>query len=471
MKRSLFPLLLTLLFCTGALSATLRIDSFQSTGKGDTEAVSGIVTLLSSRLEGRGVTVVPKGEKAEYSLSGSYTKIGSNFSIDTLLQTGDGTRVGRSFVEGGEESLIPAVGTLAGKIADLVATRSPIPPAPAPAPAPLPAAPPVPTPPRGTQPVTPLDRIDGVMVGIAPFSFSPDGSMEFVTASARELRLYRRGEKLERLATLPVDRGSVLTLDSIDLDGDGSREICVTVMNQEMLASMIVDAKGGKLTPRITNLPWYFRVIDVPGGKPTLFGQTISSDEDYYGPVTELTLSGTALVPGKKLTLPKGVSIHRFALIPGVEGGIGVVVIDPDNTLRVYSPKGEELWQGNEKVGGSEVYFLRDEQQMQPLALDRYRWRFLEPRMLLASANELIVPKNSGIMVLGNSRSYSHSTLKRFVWNGATLVETGSTPESSAYLADWFIDPRDGSILTLEVVQRDGLFRKGGSAVARRTIQ
>lgn len=467
MRTCALSLLLLLLFCSSPLAATLRIDSFDSSVKGETETAARIVTLLSSRLEGRGVTVVPKGAKADFSLSGSYTKIGPTFSIDTTLSTPDGTRVGQSFVEGGEETLIPAVGTLAGKIADLVASRTGGSATPLPPPV---ITPPLPSVTPSTS-VTPLERIDGVMVGMAPLSVSADGALDLVTASATELRLYRKKEKLVRLASLRIDRGSVLTVDSIDLDGDGLREICVTIMDQEMLVSAIYDARGGKLSPRITNLPWYFRVIDIPGGKPALFGQTISGDEDYYGPVTELHLSGNTLHPVRTLPLPKGVSIHRFALLPGIEGGTGVAAIDPDNYLRVYSPKGEELWQGEEKIGGSETYFLRDEQVMQPKALDRYRWRFIEPRMLLSAQNELIVPKNSGLMVLGNNRSYSRNTLKRFAWNGATLVETGKTPDGNAYLADWFIDPRDGSIVTLEVVQRDGFFKKGGSALAIKTIR
>lgn len=464
--RSFLPLLLIVSTALCAQAATLRILPFESSSP---DQPSGPITkLLSSRLEARGITIV-SGDRAEFTLSGSFTAIGPTFSIDTSLTAPDGRVVARPFVEGSKDTLIGSVGTLAGKIADIVSSAStPSPPSPAPplAPSPLPQPPP----PKGGA-VQQMMRIEGVMVGIAPVVTLPDRGRELVIASANRLVLYRADRKLTPLSTMEIDRGAILSVDSIDLDGDGAVEICATIMDQEILRSAIYEVRDGRLSPRLSNLPWYFRVVDHPGGKRVLYGQEISSDEDYYGPVTELKLEGGRLVKGAPLSLPRGVTIHRFSFFPGVEGGLGIVAIDSDNHLRLYSPGREELWQGSDRVGGSETHFLRDEQQMQQKAFDRYRRRFLEPRMGLTETGELIVPRNDGVMVLGDSRTYSRNSFSRYGWNGATLVETGTTPESPSYLADWFLDRTTGEIVTLEVVQRDGLFRKGASALGVRLFR
>lgn len=464
MRTLLLSAVILIVTTAGAGAVTIRITPFDTSRGG--ENASAVATLLSSRLEAKGVRVVTSGS-ADYTLTGSYTPIGGSFSIDTALTAPDGRVVGRPFVEGPIDTLIASVGTLAARIAEIAASVQNPPPPPV-----SPQAPQTPSPPpRKEEPLRHLMRIEGVMVGIAPVASLPDRGREFVIASATRLVLYRADKSLTPLSTADVGRGSILSVDSIDLDGDGTVEICATIMDQEILRSAVYDVRGGKLSPRLSNLPWYFRVIDHPDGKRVLYGQEISSDEDYYGPVTELKLSGGSLVKGSPLPLPKGVNLHRFALLPGVEGGVGFVAIDPENHLRVYSPRGEELWQSSDRVGGSETYFLRDEQQMQPKAFDRWRKRFLEPRMGLSETGELIVPKNDGTMVIGDSRTYSRNSFSRYGWNGATLIETAATPESPAYLADWFLDRATGEIVTLEVVQRDGIFRKGASALGIRQFR
>jgi hypothetical protein len=174
---------------------------------------------------------------------------------------------------------------------------------------------------------------------------------------------------------------------------------------------------------------------------------------------------------GEPVKLPKRGQIFSFNTYTLPGGKQHTVYIDGDGQLRITDDTGKEIWKGNDRFGGSEVFFLRDEQQMQNLAMDRYRWRFLEQRVVITPEGEIIIPKNSGLLAIGNNRAYSKSMVTGFVWNGANLEERWHTKESPNYLADYFYDTEHKELVLLEHAQKEGLFSKGASVIVTRKIE
>ena len=131
----------------------------------------------------------------------------------------------------------------------------------------------------------------------------------------------------------------------------------------------------------------------------------------------------------------------------------------------MFSDKGEELWRSNEKLGGSETYFLRHDVDAERFSGSPYRARFMDQRISVTENGEVIVPQNGGIFVLGNSRSYSKYSVISFAWNGSALEERWRVKQSQNYLADYYYQPGTKDLVLLEVVQEVGPFSKGSSAL------
>jgi hypothetical protein len=321
--------------------------------------------------------------------------------------------------------------------------------------------------------VAQLTRIEGEMIGLAPGRKLSGGEREFVLADKKKVYLYRQGTGLTKSAEyLLKGEGAILSLDSADIDRDGQLEVYVTVMDQEVLVSQVLAVTDQGFSVLADRLPYYFRAIALNGGERSVVAQEIGKEkEDFYGPVRRVVKKGSSFTTGEAIKLPKQVNLYSFNQFTAADGKRQYIIFDADGNLRILSEAGEELWKGSDRYGGSEVYFKRDEQQMQNLAMDRYRWRFLEQRIEVTAAEELIVPRNSGFMDFGNSRAYSKNSLFGFVWNGASLDERWHTKESPNYLADFFFDAERKELVLLEQVKKDKLFGKGASTITTKKIE
>lgn len=490
-----------------AASLKVQVGEFAVTGAANSDELkAALPALLSSRLSGDGISTVDTPAGADALVLGSYTAFGAMFSIDASVKAPSGEIVGRTFVQGkGVDDLIPAVGRLAEQLRPVINGVTAVPVAKAEAKIEAPRAPAMPLEaaqpaaaagaaamvptvkgdvvaiPGGDivrvapadKPVTRLSRIDGAMLGMAPVRTLPTGEREVALADAKAVYLYRHGNGVTtKIAEYPVKgEGKILALDSADADNDGQVEVYATVMDREELVSIALMPGDKGFTLVADRLPFYFRAVTVSAGTRQLLAQQIGKDkEDFYGQVCRVVKAGARFSLGEPVKLPEYANIFSFSRFTSNDGKTITIVIDPDGNLRVIGEEGEELWKGSDRFGGSEVYFKRDEQQMQNLAMDRYRWRFIEQRMVAAPNGEIIVPRNSGLFVLGNSRSYSKNILFGFAWNGASLEERWHTKESANYLADYFFDAERRELVVLEQVQREGLFGKGASAVSIKKI-
>jgi hypothetical protein len=84
---------------------------------------------------------------------------------------------------------------------------------------------------------------------------------------------------------------------------------------------------------------------------------------------------------------------------------------------------------------------------------------------------DIVVPKNDGFWVVGNSRSFTKNSVYDFVWNGAVLEERWHTKPSQNYLADYFYDEARKELVVLEVIKKAGMIEKGASAISAKRIQ
>lgn len=352
--------------------------------------------------------------------------------------------------------------------------------------------------PQEAQQVSAVQRLPGALVGIAPVRALPDGSRELYVVGDRVLRLYRLGAESalvdqKELAALSGDRvqqlyrqgreitlldekefGSslkILSVDSADLDGDGMPEAYVTIYSGGWLVSEVWVARDGKLQKLAEKLPYYFRGIALAGKEKRIYAQQLGVGADFFGDLHELakTTGGYELI--NPIKLPRFGYLYNFNQFSGIKGELYSIVTDPDGLLVVSTPNGESVWKGADNYGGSETFFKRDDLQNMQFTGTEFRWVFLQQRITVAPTGEVIVPRNGGFWVVGNARNYSKSSIYAFVWNGVSLVEKWHTKENPTYLADYFYDHERRELVQLEVVQHEGLFAKGYSAITVKRVE
>jgi hypothetical protein len=324
-----------------------------------------------------------------------------------------------------------------------------------------------------SQPVQQQTRIEGALIGIAPGRTLPGNEREFVVADATRVYLYRQTESLKKVAEYALKtEGKILTIDTADVDNDGVLEVYVTVVDREGLVSLALAVTGQGFTPIADKLPFFFRAVGLYRHNRKLVAQYAGRGaDDFYGEVCQVVKKGALYSLGEPIKLPKQAHIFSFNFFSDSKGKQRTAYIDRDRELHITDETGKEMWKGADRFGGSEMYFLRDEQQTQNISLDRYRWRFIEQRIMISPEAEIVVAQNSGILAIGNNRSFSKNSVIAFAWNGASLEERWHTMESPNYLADYFLDAEHKELVLLEQTQKEGLFSKGASVIVTKKIK
>ncbi|MSN25337.1 MAG: VCBS repeat-containing protein [Geobacter sp.] len=451
--------------------------------------------LLASRLNPDRTQLVENQDKAELLLSGSYAMFGKMFSVDVLLKnalTGSLTKV---FEQGEtQDDLIPAFGRLAQKIdLELAKTQQPTEAAAKTLPAPIPAvataaapansykiAAPIPIPVaeqsyvvktggpgRNTPGSWMSDPISGVFSSIALGRTLPSGEREIFVASEHSIIYLRKGTELKQIAEIAIPvPARILAIDTADLDHDGTPEIYVSIVDRKTVSSRVYQAseKGFELVA--DGQPWLFRGIGLDLRDRKIFAQGVTSDGEYFNEIFEIAKSGQNFKATNSRTLPRTGNIFNFTTFRDTKGADKLAIVDEDGYLAIYAADGSELWKSSDKYGGSETSFNYESVAQLRAKGDKYRWNFLEQRIMPLPGGVLIIPRNEGTFSVGNNRSYNKHSLFGLEWSGAILREIWHTRLTPSYLADYAYDSATNEVVLLEVVQKAGLFVSGKTAVS-----
>jgi hypothetical protein len=451
--------------------------------------------LLTSRLNPELVQLVEKPENAEILLAGSYAQFGKMFSVDVLLKNSTTASMTKVFEQGeSQDELIPAFGRLAQKLDREIAKFKsiqaiPAPAKPVPAPAPAPAAAIMVAPPLTYKVEAPAaaeesyvvksglpvqntpgnwtsDPLNGVFSSITLGRSLPSGEREIFIAGEHSIRYLLKGSALKQVAeiTIPVP-AKVLAIDSADLDHDGIPEIYVSIIDRKTVSSRIYQPTTNGLELIAENQPWLYRGIGPDVKERTVFAQGVGSTGEYQSGVAELKKLGRAFTLQTPLTLPGQGNIFNFTSFRDAAGKQMWAVLDEDGYLIVSAGDGSELWKSSDKYSGSETNFNFETVAQLRGKGDKYRWNFLEQRMIALPNGTLILPRNEGTFSIGNNRSYNKHTLFGLEWNGALCKEVWHTRQTPSYLADYAFDTATREVVLLEVVQRAGLFGKGKAVI------
>lgn len=460
------------------------------------ELKTTLQTLLASRLNSDQIMAVASASEADIIVSGTYVAIGKVFSIDALAKSSRGTSLARAFVQGdNQDELIPAIGKLADKLnSELAKLSAGSIPSPAHTGAThiLPAAVSQPKsdfikPERTAQQVVASEfikprefdqstaggwlskRFEGLANLMAVGRSLADGSREIFLAEDRRVSLYHQNKELKQVSSFELKANEkIVSLDT--LDSAAGTELYVTIVRNEDVNSQIWQAQGDKLIKLAENVPYFLRTAHIAGGPLKLYAQEMGRDALPYGDVYEAVRNGSAITLKNSLKLPRFGSIYTFNQFRDAAGALFTVVINPDNYLIVYNATNEELWRSNDKFGGSELFYQKEDLDNVRITGDKFRWIFLNQRLQVTSRGEVMIGKNDGFFVIGNARSYKKGAVYCMAWNGSSLEEKWHTRDTQNYMPDYFYDEGRNELMILQVVQRNTTGR-GASSLSIRKVE
>ncbi|ACD96959.1 hypothetical protein [Trichlorobacter lovleyi] len=510
MKRLIVCVMLLLCAVPAFAATPLRIyvAEFNAVGaqaKDDTRAV--LQSLLASRLSGDKLLAVATAAEAEVMISGTYISIGKQYNIDAVAKTVAGQTVTRTYVqgEGGQEALFSAIPKLAEKLANdlgnqlgagTIARIAVTPTVTAIAPKTgssdiLRSG--VVDKPGGDLQLVPqgdiikpqafyrgapnkgeIKRLDGMFNVLALGGVDTNGKRLLFMAQDRAVQLIREGENrpITGFSLGPNDK--ILAIDYLDASSNGQFKLFVTVVKGGEVASQIWELKNNRLVKLAEDIPYFFRAIALAGGPLKLYAQEQGRKADrYYGDVYEVMVEGKKIVKKAKISMPRFGNIYSFNQLKNTGGELLTVVYHDENYLIVYDKEQKELWRSSDAFGGSELFYKVEDDAMINPTTDKYRWFFMNQRILVTSKQEVLVGKNDGFWVLGNARMYKRGAVYSLYWNGAALEEVWRTKDTQSYMPDFAFDEARSELLLLQLTQREDVLmrNKGASALQIKKVE
>ena len=283
--------------------------------------------------------------------------------------------------------------------------------------------------------------INGMAIG----DVDGDGKTEIVVVSPDEIYVYRlqEGRLLEMTRQDVGSEQYNIGVDVADINGNGRAEIFVTALTRpkNVVRSYVKEFDGKAFVDIAQDLPWFFRVTDLPARGRILMGQEARLYAPYRGGLYEMQWDGAAYVPGNPIATPrKQVNVLGVALGDVLNAGDETLVaIDRDNHIVIASPSGEALWISGDKYGGSTLYVNGEKtdkgQEENPI--------YLPTRILVRNStddkgkSQVITVNNHEIMNMRwNRRDFTNAHIEAFAWDGAGLAPAWSTRKMSGFIRD-----------------------------------
>ena len=318
-------------------------------------------------------------------------------------------------------------------------------------------------------------NIKGQLNGITAGDVDGNGIDDIVTITADELTVYQfKQDRWVKLAQYE-SRGDFIGVDTADVNRNSRQEIFVTRFSQidSRVLSFVMEWDGSALKRIATQLPWYFRSVDLYERGRTLVGQRQNQDKHFASDIYEMKWTDGAYAAGERLALPRGLSVFGFAYGPvRSPDKPEVVTYNSDDYIQILSPTGEEVWATTEKYGGGSTFVVfTDEEQW-----DVQDYIYLPPRIHLYDMDgdgvqEILAVKNqysfTGSSVLERQRFYSKGRLEWLKCQNVGIRSIVQTLDMARFIADSALVDIDGDgeieVVAAVVKKKRGIASKGSS--------
>ncbi len=186
-----------------------------------------------------------------------------------------------------------------------------------------------------------------------------DGRENVVIGDSNNVIIYSVNDVLkEKWSAKGPRSGSILSIDMLDANNNGRREIFVTALvNNSRIRSFVIEYDPDRGFHKVAeNIPYFLRVTG-----NSLLMQKFGQSGTFSGPVYEGLWREGKYRTGSKLKLFDDVNIYGFAYVDLLGNGQSQVIsIDDKGFLKLYDHKGGIDWESGRSFGKPEISFRRE---------------------------------------------------------------------------------------------------------------
>jgi hypothetical protein len=473
------------------------------------QTVDILPRLISSRLmalAGAEVLLLPRGEKPAEDvakqaglpllLKGTVAKLGAGYSIDvTVSDLSTGKTAGAFFASAETiDAIIPRLGDLAADISEklfgvksavrayppppaqpqagVAAVQAPAAAAPATpqaaAPGPQPVSQPAPaapsTPEQGWVPsslekIGQSDKIADELYGVVAGDVDAEENGEVIAWGRNVLYLYRvKGTEIVPFTRITKERSfHFLSVDAADLDGDGKKEILVTALEGDTLASHVFKKEGDVYRETGEPVPYFLAVLRDRQGKKIVVGQYRGIDTITRGKLVKMTWDGKTFREAGPLSADTDIKPLNQGILGLASATVGkdwkLLYTDDQDYLRVLDEGGKTEYKTKEKYGAGLDLF--EWGPFRPAEGTRMQTFLRKPARVAAGPEGKPFVLIAGVekVVLNVARYFETTRLVLLQWDGDAFVERAATKKSDHFYSG------------VDLFSSSGL-RKGGKVIA-----
>jgi len=207
------------------------------------------------------------------------------------------------------------------------------------------------------------DKINDELYGVVTVDADAEGNALVVAYGKTTLHLYRvKGTEIVPYTRIGKSlEHHFLSVHAMDIDGDGSKEILVTDLVNETVASFVLKKNGDAYQEVAGGIRYYLAVLPDWMGKPVLVGQYQGVDTPFQGRIVTLRWDGKGFAEGEKL--PQDTNILPLSSgLPGLSSArFGkewrLIYTDGDSYLRVLDAGGKSQYKSSGKYGSIPDFF------------------------------------------------------------------------------------------------------------------
>lgn len=282
-----------------------------------------------------------------------------------------------------------------------------------------------------------------------------DGVNEMFFISKSSVYAYRTAnEKFERLDEIdPPGRAELLTIDMLDINHDGRKEIIVSGFYDDAADSLILNFENNKLSVLADHIPFYLRVAKLPPVfMPTLVGMKVTETNVLRGTVHQVTKIDGEYTLGTRIPLPENANVFSFTFLPEQDGEYKILNVNSQDEIEVFSKGFDKLSTTFDKFAGSGVGFeIPDTFHGFNTYKDQFLAYYYIPLRLVVSdldgdgTNEILVNKNisTAAEFFNSYRYFPVGEIHSLFWDGVGMSLAWKTRRIKGSVGDYGLADMD----------------------------
>lgn len=310
-------------------------------------------------------------------------------------------------------------------------------------------------------------KINDELYGVAAVGTDAEGNALVAAYGKTTIHLFR----VKGTEVLPYTRISkplshhILDVCAMDIDGDGSKEILVTDLVNETVASFVLKKKGDTYQEVAGGIRYFLAVLPDWMGKPALVGQYQGLDTPFQGKIVALRWDGKGFAEGEKFPQDTNILPLSSGLLGLSSARFGKewrwIYTDENSYLRVLDAGGKSQYKSTVQYGSVPDFF--EWGPMIQLEGRRKRFPLRSAVRVAAGGGEdplFLIPEGK----LGFLNTVSATRLVLLQWGRGEFTEKAGTKSGSRTLtgAD-FLSPeafgKGGKIVSSEIEQAGSAWR------------